>query len=48
MTAQDFVKTASGKQPFGHSFYNLPSNEMLMKKIPFGLPNKEKNLSFAE
>ena len=34
--------------PFGDKFYHSPSNEMLMKKIPFGKSNKEKGSSFAE
>ncbi len=36
------------KTTFGFNFYNTPSNEMLLKKVPLGKANKEKNLSFAE
>jgi hypothetical protein len=48
ISVQDYVKTVSGKPQFGNTFYNMPSNEMLLKRIPFGKPAKGKNISFTE
>lgn len=48
MTIQEYVKTTTNANEYGHSFYKTPSNEMLMKKIPMGLSSKEKNFTFAE
>ena len=44
----EVVDTMMKKQAFGMPSYNLPSNEMLMKKIQFGKSAKEKGASFIE
>ena len=47
ITVKDYVKEVSGmNKTFGHDFYNLPSNEMLLKKVQFGHTDKSKNKSF--
>jgi len=46
VTVTDIVDSSLRKSPFGHNFYKSPSNEMLLKKAPFGLSLKEKNLDF--
>jgi len=48
VTIQEVVDQALNKPAFGMSFYQSPSNEMLLKKIPFGRGAKGKNYSFAE
>jgi hypothetical protein len=45
---QDYVKTVRGGTSFGHDFYDLPSNEMLLKRVQFGHTDKLKHISFAE
>jgi hypothetical protein len=42
VTVTDVVDSSLRKSPFGHNFYRSPSNEMLLKKAPFGLSNKKK------
>lgn len=36
------------KPPFGHGFYQSPSNEMLLKKIRFGKNDRDKKKSFLD
>ena len=36
------------KPPFGHGFYNSPSNETLMKKIALGKMDRDKQKSFID
>ena len=36
------VRMKYEKQPFGHSFYKSPSNEMLLKKIQYGKSDRDK------
>lgn len=48
LTMKDMVESTMGKPAFGFNFYKTPSNEMLQKKAPFGMSNKEKNPSFGE
>ena len=40
MTIKEVVSIGLKRPEFGHDFYNTPSNEMLMKKVPFGLSDK--------
>lgn len=42
------VRMKYEKQPFGHSFYKSPSNEMLLKKIQYGKSDRDKQKSFLD
>jgi len=44
----DMVNSNKKVQAFGMGLYSCPSNEMLMKKAPFGSSKREKSLSFCE
>lgn len=46
VTITNMVDNSLRKPAFGFNFYRSPSNEMLLKKAPFGLALKEKNLDF--
>lgn len=48
VSIEDIVNSGLRKRQFGFDFYNTPSNEMLLKKVPLGKNDREKNLSFAE
>lgn len=47
LSVNDVVNGIINKPEFGHSFYKTPSNEMLMKKIPFGHSQKYKHFTFG-
>ena len=47
LSVNDVVNGILNKPEFGHSFYKTPSNEMLMKKVPFGHSAKYKHLTFG-
>ena len=44
----DMVNSHQKVQAFGIGLYSCPSNEMLMKKVPFGPSKREKSLSYCE
>ena len=48
MTIKDTVNEILRKPAFGDDFYQTPSNEMLLKKVPFGHQNKLKFTTFGE
>jgi len=48
LSVNEVVEQTLNKPAFGMSFYKTPSNEMLLKKIPFGKTAKGKNFGFAE
>lgn len=50
MTVGDMLKVnlKYKRPPFGHGFYNSPSNETLMKKIKGGRVDKESQKSFID
>ena len=47
MSIDQYVNALVQKSQYGMKDYYLPSNEMLLKKVPFGKSDKEKNASFV-
>jgi hypothetical protein len=48
MSVKEVVDTILKKPAFGEEFYKVPSNDMLLKKIPFGHSNKVKFSTFLD
>ena len=48
MSVSDVVSGYGSRKAFGHGFYKTPSNEMLLKKTPFGCANKEAAKGFID
>ena len=40
ISVKEIVDNTLNIPPFGFDFYKSPSNEMLLKKVPFGISNK--------
>jgi hypothetical protein len=47
ISVQEVVGEMTRKPAFGYDFYTPPSNEMILKKVPFGNINKTKYSTFA-
>lgn len=48
LTVKDVVEGITRPNPFSIAAYEAPSNEMLMKKVPFGHSDKTTNQSFID